>query len=277
LGDVAFASSSVVKWLLAGEDSPHEFPIAARAYEHLSSRYDFGLSGGDALSADIQRLPRHQPRSAMIRTADLVSFLTEEFGQQVLTNFAGSTVMPSRRPLAAPAKAAAAAAKRLSTKEKAALKVAKKKAAVKSAEAWSCVDILLHAEFTQLAAFLHTETHAAVPAGAADLSLEIPKPILAIIYGLGGTGKSFVLRAFQTFIDRDARALLAASEAARSAGEDDGHAGIVIDPVLFSKDLIETVAPSGVAACAIGGTTCHAAFSFPRSQKDKKEKKDKKD
>jgi hypothetical protein len=162
LGDVAFLSSVVVKWVEAGEHSPVDFPIAARAYERLIRNYDFTSScGGEALSADIQRVPRHVPRTAMIRTADLASFLTEEFGSDVLENY--NRRMQPRRPQIATALPSVRAKKRSVQEARAAKAAAKDKAAELSA-AWSCVDESLHVEFSKLATLMQSETHSVVPA-----------------------------------------------------------------------------------------------------------------
>ena len=91
-----------------------------------------------------------------------------------------------------------------------------------------------------------------------------PAPLRAIVYGLGGTGKSFVLRAFVSWIDRFARAQ-------NTIADSDYIAALALDPeakknpaYLISSDIMVVAAPSGVAASAIGGTTLHAAFKFTR-------------
>jgi hypothetical protein len=154
----------VVAWIRAGEDSECGFPIAARTYHHLHEFYDFELEGGAALSANIQHIPRHLPRSDMIRTADLASFLTEEFGSTVLQNFVGGPAIPSRRPARA-VRSAGVKLKRASKQEKAEASAALRKKNADEAEAWNAVDHSIHQEFAKLAALLQHESHSVVPAG----------------------------------------------------------------------------------------------------------------
>ena len=72
-----------------------------------------------------------------------------------------------------------------------------------------------------------------------------PTPVRMIVYGLGGTGKSYVLRAFKRVVDRYAA----------------GRAG-----AKTSKDLVCAMAPSAVAAVGVGGETIQRTCHFPRSE-----------
>ena len=71
-----------------------------------------------------------------------------------------------------------------------------------------------------------------------------PAPLYLIIYGLGGTGKSFVLRAFQQIIDDEADA-----------------ASLAPPP---SKAKVCVMAPTGTAAAGVHGETYHTCLQFPR-------------
>ena len=88
----------------------------------------------------------------------------------------------------------------------------------------------------------------------------LPKPMGLVVYGLGGTGKSFVLRAFKQAIDDD-------NDPLRSTDIDE-HAAE--DRVLSSDDLVMIMAPGAVAAINVRGDTLHGACRFPRSMDGKK-------
>ena len=160
-----------MNWIRAGEDSPSDFPIASRAYHALHEHFDFDLGGGAALSADIQRIERFKPRSDMIRTSDLASYLTEEFGATVLLQFAGNSTMPSRRPV--PFVTSKIKRKRASAKEKTEEAAASKKKKADDAAAWNSVDQSIHTEFAMLAALMQAEGHSVVPAGYVPKRTEV--------------------------------------------------------------------------------------------------------
>ena len=100
----------------------------------------------------------------------------------------------------------------------------------------------------------HRLTDEAVKAGKVP-----PRPLRLIVYGLGGTGKSHVLRAFKEALDR-----LADNECDEES--DSGEATIP----KRSDDLVCVSAPSAIAAAAVGGETNHRTFSFPVSSDGKR-------
>ena len=80
-----------------------------------------------------------------------------------------------------------------------------------------------------------------------------PPPLRLMVYGLGGTGKSHVLRAFKEALDR-----LADDECDESSDSEEGTR-----PPKRSEDLVCVSAPSAIAAAAVGGETNHRTFPFP--------------
>ena len=88
-----------------------------------------------------------------------------------------------------------------------------------------------------------------------------PPPLRLMVYGLGGTGKSHVLRAFKEALDR-----LVDDECDEASDSEEGTR-----PPKRSEDLVCVSAPSAIAAAAVGGETNHRTFSFPVSA-DRKRK-----
>ena len=84
--------------------------------------------------------------------------------------------------------------------------------------------------------------------------LKISDPKGLIVYGLGGTGKSHVLRAFKQAIDDDSEPLL-------TTDVDDSASA----RVLTSDDFVVVMAPSAVAAINVRGDTLQGACAFPRT------------
>ena len=99
---------------------------------------------------------------------------------------------------------------------------------------------------------------------AAEFGSQPPPPLCLTIYGLGGTGKSHVLRAFQQTIDDEAA--LAASFA--------GPGSSLADAAPPSETKLCVMAPTGSAAAAIGGETLHACLKFPRKVKGQRRYQD---
>ena len=86
-----------------------------------------------------------------------------------------------------------------------------------------------------------------------------PPPLRLMVYGLGGTGKSHVLRAFKEALDR-----FADDECDEGSDSDQGTI------LKRSDDLVCVSAPSAIAAAAVGGETNHRTFSFPVSNDGKR-------
>jgi hypothetical protein len=77
---------------------------------------------------------------------------------------------------------------------------------------------------------------------------ELPKPLGLEVYGLGGTGKSHVLKVFkQHVINKDSEPLF-------TTDIDPG----AVNRVLTSDDLVKVMAPSAMAAINVRGTTLQA-------------------
>jgi len=75
-----------------------------------------------------------------------------------------------------------------------------------------------------------------------------PPPLRLMVYGQGGTGKSYILRAFCQYLDT--------------------HVPIDLDgnpvPYRCADDLVQVMAPTGVAALNVDGRTMHTSLGFPR-------------
>ena len=106
----------------------------------------------------------------------------------------------------------------------------------------------------------YEDTKAAIRRGAlekdgnGDLKAPWPKPIQQIVYGKGGTGKSFVLRALKTLIDIDEDHL--------TVGDFSGGIKKGTGRKLTSSDLVTVMAPTGNAAINVDGSTTHSALGF---------------
>ena len=86
-----------------------------------------------------------------------------------------------------------------------------------------------------------------------------------IVYGEGGTGKSFLLKAFLDLIDADPdplvkRDFLPVEKRSTAESEED------LSGQLRSKDLVMIMAPSAQAAINVRGTTIHTALSFGHTE-----------
>jgi hypothetical protein len=80
-----------------------------------------------------------------------------------------------------------------------------------------------------------------------------PPPLRMLLYGAAGTGKSEVLRCFQSYVDQ-----VMDDRRAAAVGSIDG--GLLSRT---SADLVIVLAPTGAAAVPIGGQTVHAFASIP--------------
>jgi hypothetical protein len=82
-----------------------------------------------------------------------------------------------------------------------------------------------------------------------------PAPLRMIVYGLGGTGKSYVLRAFKQAVDDERAKALASGQS-------------FVPPA--SDELISVMAPAALAAASVGGITIQRGLNFPRKINNKK-------
>ena len=89
-----------------------------------------------------------------------------------------------------------------------------------------------------------------------------PPPLCMVVYGLGGTGKSHVLRAFAQGIDDDARAERERLAALAALG---GGAAAPLPMTKFSADVVCIMSVMAKAAALVGGDTVHACLKFPFS------------